>query len=122
MLRVGASNGIPERMRHCVMCQSQNIESEEHFVADCPFYAQLRHDCLAKLSTMVAEAGRVPSWLTRPSREDLVQLFIGAKANSLPPAVREKAERCVADFLRLAWARRDSIWKQVCRAGKPWKL
>ena len=50
MVHVGVSNMIKERrMRRCVMCNSGEVETEEHFVAQCPYYDELRARCCSRL-------------------------------------------------------------------------
>jgi hypothetical protein len=64
----------------------------------------------------------VPQWLLHPTDADLCALFLGQKTTELPEQLMLQAERCVHDYLRLAWKRREGLWSRVCRDGNPWKL
>jgi len=117
MVHVGASNGIEDRrLRRCVMCRSGAIETDEHFVAACPYYEDLRAGCLERLHMLFERAGE-----PRP-QVGFLELVAGSGSSAFPASLQLRAEKCGWDFLRLAWARREVIWRQVCLDGNPWRL
>ncbi len=114
MVHVGVANGISQRQwRRCVMCDSGAVETEEHFVLQCPYYADLRAGCVERVCSLLHSA---------PEQVDLLRLVSGDWSSSLPAEVRFKAERRGWDFLKLAWRRRELIWSQVCVERNPWRL
>ena len=118
MVHVGVANSLKDRsLRQCVMCHSGAVETEGHFVAECSFYDDLRDGCLARLSTLLQREGVVGH-----PEIDFLQLVAGSASSLLPAKVQLKAEKCAWDFLRLAWRRRDQIWRRVCLDGNPWRL
>ena len=117
MVHVGVANNLKDRsLRQCVMCRTGEVETEAHFVADCPYYQDLRERCLVRLQGLFDAAGE-----SQP-RLDFLELIAGSGSSKLPASVRVKAEKCAWDFLRLAWRRRDLIWQRVCLDGNPWRL
>jgi hypothetical protein len=117
MVHVGVANLLKERrMRQCVMCDSGAVETEEHFVAECSFYRDLREGCKALRRVLLA-AG-----LSQQAEPDFLQLIAGSASSTLPTCVQLKAEKCAWDFLRLAWRQRELIWQRVCVPGNPWRL
>jgi hypothetical protein len=118
MVHVGVANLLKERrMRQCVMCDSGAVETEEHFVAECSFYRDLREGCKARLRRVLLAAG-----LSQQAEPDFLQLIAGSASSTLPTCVQLKAEKCAWDFLRLAWRQRELIWQRVCVPGNPWRL
>ena len=118
MVRVGPANLLKDRgMRICVMCDSGAVESEEHFAADCPYYADLRAGCLHRLHGLLDGGGQ-----ERLRSLSFLELVVGSGTRYLPAEVQLRAEKCVWDFLRLAWRRRSVIWDAVCVPGNPWRL
>ena len=117
MVHVGVANRIKERRwRLCVMCNLGAVETEEHFVAECPFYADLRAGCWSRLRS-VCEQGA-----TQMPPVDFLSLVAGSASSSVPGALQLRVEKCAWDFLRLAWTRREAIWRRVCLHGDPWRL
>ena len=104
-------------MRCCVLCNSGAVESEEHFVADCAYYSDLRAGCLSRLRALVGQAGE-----SRLRTISFLQLVAGSGTRELSADVRLSAEKCTWDFLRLAWRRRDVVWSQVTVPGNQWRL
>ena len=114
MVHVGVANGISQRQwRRCVMCDSGAVETEEHFVLQCPYYDDLRAGCVERVCSLLHSA---------TEQVDLLRLVAGDWSSSLPAEVRFKAERRGWDFLKLAWRRRELIWSQVCVERNPWRL
>jgi len=118
MVHVGVANLLRERrLRQCVVCGSGAVETEQHFVVDCPFYADLRTRCLARLRGLLEPVGEY-----RPDQLNFLEFIAGSWSSTLPESVRLKAEKCAWDFLRLAWVRREAVWQRVCVDGNPWRL
>ena len=80
-------------MRRCVMCDSGEVESEEHFVADCPFYSDLRVGCLRRLRELVGSSGE-----EQLRTVSFLELVAGSGTRSLSADVRLQAEKCIWDF------------------------
>lgn len=122
MKRIGTRNHIPDPLRACLFCNTGEVESEQHFAASCPFYNEERGRLCAKLVSIAGGPEQAPSWLLQPTVEDLSHVILGAKCWQLPVDCRARAERCVHDFLRKAWKKREGLWSRVCRNGDPWLL
>ena len=107
-----------EEMRRCVLCNSGAVESEEHFVADCPYYTDLRAGCLSRIRALVGQAAE------RQLRSlSFLQLVAGCGTRQFSADVQLSAEKCTWDFLRLARRRRrDTVWSQVTVPGSQWRL
>ena len=117
-MHVGVANLVKERcLRQCVFCSAGLVESEGHFVAECPYYDDLRETCLARLSALLLQEG-----VHDYPEIDFLQLVAGSASSLLPAKVQLRAEKCAWDFLRLAWRRRERVWSQVCLDGNPWRL
>ena len=118
MVRVGVSNLVKERfMRRCVLCNSGAVESEEHFVADCPYYTDLRAGCVSRIRALVGQAAE------RQLRSlSFLQLVAGCGTRELSADVQLSAEK----YLGLPEAglapARHCVWSQVTVPGSQWRL
>ena len=45
-IEVGRFRGLPETDRLCIFCNNNSIESEIHFLLECPFYSTIRTSLL----------------------------------------------------------------------------
>lgn len=58
-LETGRYTNIPEQFRLCLLCQSNSIEDEEHFLFNCDFYDNVRNDFISKVSNMYPDFNRL---------------------------------------------------------------
>ena len=119
MVHVGVRNLLKRRsMRQCVMCDTGAVETEEHFVDDCPFYSDLRDRCVERLRELLLSVGMRDF----PPTATFFGLVAGSASALAPSEVRLRVEKCAWDYLRLAWRRRQQVWERVCLNGDPWRL
>ena len=125
MDRVGARAKIPKNMRVCLLCGSNAVEDVRHFICVCPRYAELRQQSLDRLQQLVTgtASSELRDALQVRDNDSLMKLFLGsAILKGLPSDIRVKADGIMLNGLKLAWRKRELIWKIVCKDNDPWKL
>jgi hypothetical protein len=121
MEAVGGSAHMPRHERLCRICGSGAVESAQHFVSQCPAYAAERQECLRRVAAL---AGRRPSPEMRRAIDTAdVELFLGDRLlRRLPQEVALKVDATVCNFLRIAWRKRQPLWRNFCQDGTEWRL
>jgi hypothetical protein len=121
MVAVGASARIEHNRRTCPVCKENVVENAEHFVSRCKFYTDLRQQCLQKLGNVIGD--EMASDFKSRVEDSLVDIFLGDSfASKLLEEKRSQFDVVICNFLRLAWRRRDIIWKTLTIEGNPWRL
>jgi len=121
MMRVGAEMDIPRESRICLMCDEKQVEDACHFVSACPHFADMRRQCLERVETKL---GAVPAPQLRNAIESSdPELFLGDRLLAgLPQDVEQAVDTVICDFLKVAWRRRQQLWKEACLDGNEWRL
>src|SRR5437868_1890853 len=118
---VGAVADIPADKRFCRICKQDQIEDAEHFVSRCTFYEDLRSTCRQKLHEIVGSESQPD--LVRAIEGSPVDIFLGDNlVEQLPDDKRQSWDSVICNFLRVAWRRRDKIWRTLTVADDAWKL
>jgi len=121
MRRVGAEMGIPYELRVCLMCPDRQLEDAQHFVSRCSHFADMRNRCLERLRGSTATV-HAPQFRAAIERRD-PELFLGDRLLAeLPADAAVKVDSVICDFLKVAWRRRQHLWKAGCRDGSEWRL
>ena len=103
------------------MCDQRVVESAEHFACRCPYFGDMRRECLSRISESLGDE-KAPR-VRRAMRELDMQLFLGNHLwSDLPSAVAQAVDTAVCDFLKVAWRRRRPIWKAICVDDNEWRL
>ena len=121
MSAVGARMRVQRELRHCLMCGSGAVEDAQHFVSGCSHVADLRKQCQDKLKACL---GDLPAPAYRNAIDSCdPELFLGDRLlGQLPVQTAEAADSVVCNFLRLAWRRRQELWKHFCDPMDEWRL
>ena len=125
MDQVGASMKWPRELRHCMFCDKQCIETAQHFVAECPFYADLRTEAVRRINATIANqiTPQLKQQLTEKSTVHLTRLFLSdALLTEIQPEAQAKVDDIALNFLKLAWRKRERLWSHVCKPDNPWRL
>jgi hypothetical protein len=121
MRRVGAEMRIPYELRVCLMCPDRQIEDAQHFVSRCSHFASMRDRCLVRLGEGLGALPAVQFRAAMAARDP--ELFLGDRLLAeLPAGVAMKVDTVICDFLKVAWRRRQQLWKAACRDGSEWRL
>ena len=121
METVGASNGIPREERTCKMCAVGAIETAEHFVSECAFYQRERQQSLERIRGLVA--GHDSPQLRRAIDRAEMELFLGdGLLRALPAEVARRVDAALCDYLKVAWRKRQGVWKNFSLGDNEWKL
>jgi hypothetical protein len=84
-------------------------------------YDDLRKQCQQKLIDVVGDEKRL-DFKSTIARSD-VDIFLGdTLASQLSEEKRSQFDVVICNFLRLAWRRRDRIWKDLTVEDNAWKL
>jgi hypothetical protein len=121
MVRVGASMKKPREQRLCLMCDAKAVEDTEHFLCQCSYFHETRERCLKQITSLI---GNETAPLLRNALNcNTMKVFLGAKIlDELPRGVAQSVDHAICNFLKVAWRRRDYIWKAVCVNSNPWRL
>ena len=58
-LEKGRHAGIPQHMRFCQICSTQEVENEEHFLMACPALSTVRNTFLLNISNIHTNFGKL---------------------------------------------------------------
>jgi hypothetical protein len=121
MIRVGAQLDIPRERRICLMCDGKHVEDANHFVSTCPHFHDMRQHCLERISDKL---GLLPAPQLRSAIASCdSELFLGDRLlDGLPRDVERAVDNVICDFLKVAWRKRQQLWKAACIDGDEWRL
>ena len=97
------------------------MEDAQHFVSHCSYFADLRNDCVARMTAKLADEPAPRLRKAVANREMAVFLGDGL-FTEVPAHVARALDTVVCDFLKLAWRRRQTLWKPICLPGTEWRL
>ena len=118
---VGAAVDMPREHRTCPMCKCKVVENAVHFVSQCAFYKDLRGGCQQKLREVIGSES-TPA-LARAIDSCDAGVFLGDRlAAQLSDEKRKKWDSVIVNFLRLAWQRRETVWKTLTQPDNAWRL
>jgi hypothetical protein len=121
MAAVGAALEIPADQRTCRMCNCNVVENAIHFVSRCAFYDDLRRHCQQRLRDLIGS--ELDPDLQRAVEDFDVDIVLGDKfAAKLSDEKRRKWDSIIINFLRLAWRKRDTVWKTLTLPDNAWRL
>ena len=121
MVRVGASMKKPREQRLCLMCDAKAVEDTEHFLCQCSYFHETRERCLKQITSLIEN--ETAPLLRNALNCNAMKVFLGAKIlDELPRGVAQSVDHAICNFLKVAWRRRDYIWKAVCVNSNPWRL
>ena len=105
----------------CRLCGGGEVESAAHFVARCPFYAAERARCLERISELTPADAHWALWAA--VLRGAPEVFLGDRLLlSLPPGRAKEVDATVCNFLKVAWRKRQSVWRRWCSDKDGWKL
>ena len=105
----------------CRMCPRGQQENAEHFACHCSKYDDQRQECLRRITALIAGVN-APKLREAIAQQD-VALFLGdSKLSELTSQMRTKVDRVVCNYLKVAWARRQTMWRGLCVEGSDWRL
>ena len=88
-----------------------SVESAEHLVSRCPMYAELRHECLRRVESLVTEA-KAPR-IKAALRDCSAALFLSDRSlMELAPELRWRVDSVLCNYLKLLWRKREEVWSK----------
>ena len=111
----------PREQRLCLMCDAKAVEDTEHFLCHCSYFHETRERCLKQITSLIEN--EAAPLLRDAMNSKTMKVFLGAKIlDELPDKVAQAVDHAICNFLKVAWRRRDYIWKAVCVDSNPWRL
>ena len=121
MEAAAAWNKVPREERKCRICNEGFVEDAEHFTSRCSVYADLRDDCRQRMQQVIDEQSDPE--LRQAIRDFDVELILGDKwLVGLSNEKRIRLDSIICGYLKVAWRRREPIWKTLCAEGSNWQL
>jgi len=97
------------------------VEDAEHFTSKCSAYADLREDCRQRMLEAVGQQSEPE--LRQAIRDFDVDLILGDNwLVQLSDEMRMRLDSIICGYLKVAWRRREPIWKTLCAEGSSWRL
>jgi hypothetical protein len=112
---------VPREQRTCRLCNSDAVETAQHFTSNCVVFAAERAECLSRVALLVGT--RCSADLRKAIAGADVELFLGDRLlRALPQQVALAVNATVCNFLKIAWRKREPLWQNFCQEGTSWRL